>query len=417
MSIEKGWLGIVSGNTNPKLDADVIMTAAVVGHACARLQKNQDCAFDAEVYVEKGQLDAAAKQQDAAAGWIAHVDAIARINKALNVWDAHLGVPGAAVIANATPEYDVESGQNRIVGGGGNRPLTDSERYVPKASEVKACVDLYNLLKSRSAPVGYQGSGAYTGFVERTKGAPAMFWTYRHFVEAKDARRWLPADPKAAGRPAIGPNPDQCFAWGLIGENKDQPKDMYFYDQSPLGQSDVYSKGVLGYTHGLIQAIYDVAWSRLARPEDDPGVPFEIAVGDKTTKLASCLPCALFMEANGFPASATHLGRGDSWCPSYADDLTASKNNKKLDDASPNNLARVTCNADWAKYCKQVLELGMACLEKRLMDDHQASLGALHQYLQSNTRDIDAANLILDALTVHDQQVNRINRTLESDMV
>lgn len=48
------------------------------------------------------------------------------------------------------------------------------------------------------------------------------------------------------------------------------------------------------------------------RPEDSDAM-FEVALGSNTTKVSSCLPCSLFMMANGRPASSTHLGRGDNW--------------------------------------------------------------------------------------------------------
>lgn len=68
-----------------------------------------------------------------------------------------------------------------------------------------------------------------------------------------------------------------------------------------------YENGkVINSYHGLIQAICTF-------PTSDKGVYFEIALGPKTKKVSSCMPCSLFMAANNCPASSTHLGRGDYW--------------------------------------------------------------------------------------------------------
>ncbi len=54
------------------------------------------------------------------------------------------------------------------------------------------------------------------------------------------------------------------------------------------------------YTHGMIQAIYK------AYALGPSCAPYEIAVGDQTKKMASCLPCTLFMVATGYPPTSIH---------------------------------------------------------------------------------------------------------------
>ena len=39
----------------------------------------------------------------------------------------------------------------------------------------------------------------------------------------------------------------------------------------------------------------------------------EIALGNNTKKVSSCIPCAIFMQSFGYPASSIHLGKGDNW--------------------------------------------------------------------------------------------------------
>lgn len=60
--------------------------------------------------------------------------------------------------------------------------------------------------------------------------------------------------------------------------------------------------------HGMIRAM-----TEFATADQSDKVVLEIAMGRNTSKVASCLPCSMFMALNGTPATATHLGRGDNW--------------------------------------------------------------------------------------------------------
>lgn len=60
--------------------------------------------------------------------------------------------------------------------------------------------------------------------------------------------------------------------------------------------------------HGMVRAIMEFG-AHLG----DAGICFELALGNRTNKVASCLPCSLFMSACGTPATSTHLGCGDNW--------------------------------------------------------------------------------------------------------
>jgi len=74
-----------------------------------------------------------------------------------------------------------------------------------------------------------------------------------------------------------------------------------------LGVATLGSNKLFKSYHGMIQAMAIYA----SNPQSD--YIFELALSDKTEKVASCFPCATFMQANGRPASAIHLGRGDNW--------------------------------------------------------------------------------------------------------
>lgn len=60
--------------------------------------------------------------------------------------------------------------------------------------------------------------------------------------------------------------------------------------------------------HGMTQSII-----HYSRGYDPNRVNIELALSRDTCKVASCIPCSLFMWANGTPATATHFGRGDNW--------------------------------------------------------------------------------------------------------
>ena len=158
------------------------------------------------------------------------------------------------------------------------------------------------------------------------------------------------------------------------------------------------------YTHGMIQAIYK-AYSLGPNCE-----PYEIAVGDETKKMASCLPCTLFMHAAGYPPTSIHLGSGESWAPLY----TPYNPNGPVE---PNELAVVRdLNNAWYARCLAWLKIGLEVLDDaHITTDHKTSRDAVLDYLKTHDREPTLGGvLILDAVTVHDSELNRINRTLKS---
>lgn len=60
--------------------------------------------------------------------------------------------------------------------------------------------------------------------------------------------------------------------------------------------------------HGMTQSIIHYSGS-----SDPNKVNIELALSRDTCKVASCIPCSIFMWANKTPATATHFGRGDNW--------------------------------------------------------------------------------------------------------
>jgi hypothetical protein len=74
-------------------------------------------------------------------------------------------------------------------------------------------------------------------------------------------------------------------------------------------ETDYETGKIFGSSHGMIRAMVN----SVTPPKDSQSVFAEIALGAGTTKVASCIPCAIFMQSFGYPASSIHLGRGDNW--------------------------------------------------------------------------------------------------------
>jgi hypothetical protein len=142
---------------------------------------------------------------------------------------------------------------------------------------------------------------------------------------------------------------------------------------------------IAGYTHGMIQAIYK------AYSLGPSCTPYEIAVGDQTKKMASCLPCTLFMVATGYPPTSIHLGRGESWVPLYEPYNPGGRT-----EANELAVVRDLNNAD----------------DDHITPDHKACRDAARAYMASNNAKTIAGTLVMDAVSVHDVDTDRINRTL-----
>jgi len=278
----------------------------------------------------------------------------------------------------------------------------------------------------------YTGRGAYTGFVDNknTTGdtdpvgprSTARMVAPAPGVEAPTVvpySRWLPPDGHALWNPRKRKGTNTYVPWGLIGGDKatqdptptNATRATNLADQLELEMRDKYGMvftceptmtDIATYTHGMIQAIYK------AYTLGPSCVPYEIAVGDATKKMASCLPCTLFMHAAGYPPTSIHLGSGESWAPLYAP-------YNPNGPTEPNELGVVRdLNNAWYTRCLEWLKMGLEILDDaHIADDHKVSRDAVLDYLEAHgTEPTLGGVLILDAVTVHDSELNRINRTL-----
>ena len=415
--------GILSTETDPFIDADVIVTAAIIGHSIRRLHKNSvnECKYSFEVEfkkemkggekVETTELKSLKKTQET---WHGMEAAINKINKVI-ITSRKMDLKGVTI--GHTPRHDIADG--KIIGDTGDKEPWSSARFEPLVPNLKEMAKFFIEMGNKNV---YQGNGAYTGFVfNRAKDLPLVdvMPTIRITLpNAKKNYRWQPNEESFTSTPnkddtesLLGPvtgNQAHERTWGMIGDQTMQfsllNEYMQFYPPEPVPGEDI-----VGYTHGMIRAIYEIEECKLSHPGRqrlDYGLPHEVAVGKKTTKLGSCFACTTFMEANGYPASATHLGKCASWAIQYP----------VVGDSAHKTEAMIACNKKWSEYCSEILFLGVEAISKsnRIVDSHSSSLLALHKYLYS-PQDCDAAaDLILDAITIHEKDFQRVNRTLKS---
>jgi len=425
--------GIVTESGDPIFEADVIMTAATLGFAAAYIaETGNPIRFD---------MDPLDVQKDEKS-FTVFTDAIGRMNEAIHSYLVKMGIASSEVQASLSPQY----GKGAVIMGiyklaGQTAPESVTAPVLSKAGQ-----SLYDRIKNMEVPQ-YTGRGAYTGFVDNnnTEGdtnpvGPRSTARFPAPVPGRHAPdphpRWLP--PIDCVPPAqvwnIRERPDGTYVpWGMIGgdfagspPDPTQPNAIHatnLADQMTNNMAlfgmvfngDINSADIAAYTHGMVQAIYK------AYSLGPSCTPYEIAVGDVTKKMASCIPCTLFMYSLGYPPTAIHLGRGESWAPLYEP-----YNPNGVEEENESGVIRDLNNA-WYANCLKWINIGLEILDdSHIMADHKPSQESVKQYLN-----IHAANafngerinfdvpdytvagvLILDALTIHRPELDRIKSTL-----
>jgi hypothetical protein len=417
--------GIVTDSdaADPRKEADVIMTAAALGLAASTVKDGAALRFD---------LDPKDREKDLPALQAV----VAKIDKAVVDYLRKNSLePAGKVHAGLAPDYS----KGAVIMG--VYKLANQSAPVSVADPVLSVQGqaLYDKIKNMQL-TQYTGRGAYTGFVDNnnTEGntdpvgprPTARFLTANpDTVPAGDPTmsglhpRWLPPAQSASWLPRLRRGTSDSYVpWGMIGGDsaaKDPDAKMLnvaratnLADQitGEMGATDGMTfngeptaDDIVAYTHGMIQAIYK------GYALGPSCAPYEIAVGAVTTKLASCLPCTLFMVAQGYPPTSIHLGRGESWAPLYQPYNPGGS-------AEFNELAVIRdLNNSWRDKCSEWLALGVEVLDDaHIAADHKSARDALRAYLSNHSADKTvAATLVLDAVTVHESESVRIGRTLK----
>lgn len=413
-------LGIVSNNDPGafQFEADLIITAVTLGFSIEQRSLGKPVRFDMEAGSQ--------------AEWDAFVDVVHRIDSAVS---SYFEKTGTSTKGNIQPGLTVDHTKGAVIVG--VYDLADHNQHPNVSDPVlsRKGQALYEDIKSEHIQQ-YTGYGAYTGFVDNHNSigetdpigplSTARFLTpdpYQPDLDNAEVcwhSRWLPAKDSDAWKSRLRYGvSDSYIPWGLIGGEKagirvdkesggltnladktTEEMENYFhmhYEGYP-GENDS-----VGYVHGMTQAIYK------AYDLGPSCTPYEITVGERTTKLASCLACTVFMTATGYPPTATHLGRGDSWSPLYKP--FAPDGSEPL--AHEHDVIR-DLNTRWAERCSIFLSNGLQALKLAgVAATHVNALAATYDYLEYHNEDAAVAvSLLLDALTVHGRDWERIARTL-----
>lgn len=148
--------------------------------------------------------------------------------------------------------------------------------------------------------------------------------------------------------------------------------------------------------HGMTQSIVHYYANG-----DNAKVNIELALSRDTRKVASCIPCSIFMWANGTPASATHFGRGDNWnFPSYV--LRQIKNCSDAGRLEP------PCVQNWVACIKEAYMIGKTCFT-----EYSASWDSKGVNYALNLRLEEIPLMFLEALTFESSFLSKMLRTLE----
>jgi hypothetical protein len=423
--------GIVSDGvaSDPAREADVITTAVALGLAGDYIATyGKPLQFDMDPLDAGGSTDRSKFEQ--------FTTAVARMDAAVNAYLTKKNLAPGHVHAGLSPGYwqgAMIMGVYRLAG----KEATPSERPDLISPPLEAPVlsekgqALWDSIRTVSSSTPqYTGRGAYTGFVDNKNTVgntdPVGPRSTARFVAPAPGSvnpsvapfsRWLPPEGHALWEPRRRKGSDTYIPWGLIGGNlaaqdsTGPTRAANLADQIETEMRDRYGMvftsepamtDIAAYPHGMIQAIYK---AYALGPSCEP---YEIAVGDQTKKMASCLPCTLFMHAAGYPPSSIHLGSGESWSP-----LFAPYNPNGSTEVNEAGVVRDLNNAWYERYL-ECLTMGLEILDyAHISADHRSSHDAVLLYLKAHdTEPTCGGALILDAVTVHDLELNRIIRTL-----
>ena len=177
------------------------------------------------------------------------------------------------------------------------------------------------------------------------------------------------------------------FVWEINRDNMAEP--VFVSPEAFRSMESAYQKPVITRTGRELCEATDV-WHEYALPGGKPSD-------------------TVFMVAAGYPPTSTHLGRGESWAPLYQPYNPGGS-------AERNELGVIRdLNNAWYGKCTEFVTLGLQILDdNHIAEDHKTSRDAVLAYLVANRGNATVAGaLILDALTVHDGETDRINRTLK----
>lgn len=375
-----------------QLDADVVVVSVLAGFLATRVRLAQPTA----IYLE----DEADKPADTAKSLEKHSTSITRLSKALKAkgYDP-AEIDGFAVAM--TPKYDSASSATRdfvITGRPGGAAKLDKHKAIEGKESLAMARDLLGGAK------GMAERGAYYGIIDDpvTDQVRMVSTTRRLIAYGDEGRRWnsqnryqglICAKDKSGAEMAAAEGAGGKGSWGS-------------FERSNLIASWDGQNSVVGYCHGMNWAIMHC---KLVGPWT---TPYEVALGTQTSKLASCFGCTTFMYATGFPPSAIHLGRAESWVP------LPTNATDNPDYAQPEAAKIIDgLNALWSIDIAGYLQVGAEVIAGSSEFKGEAKLragtlkGLVTGRITTQGR-LAAANLFLDALTMHKSEIDRLKDLL-----
>jgi hypothetical protein len=424
---------ILASSHGAEQDADVIFTAAFVGLAIAKYQKNQTFRIAMEPEIEEPALDK--RTQKDLASMRNHNSLCGFVNQMVAFYLQGLGkapkeAPGT-VGWGFCPTF---TAGGMISGGEDAKKLYEGIKL--DATDALAVARMY--LTEGSKPTGrvqvgdtYIGPGAYCGLVvaDANKDAVAAMDTLRTTIKPEgNPAGWL--NEQIGDRWCPSPNveqrrPDKEWVWGMIDTLSTQENCRQWGKK--LYPQEAAKAEIEGYTHGLPRAVYECINFK-------GHSPYEMSIGVKTFKLASCMGCSFFMIANGYEPSDSHLGGALSWIPLYHGEGHISDPLIETDVNDPDQMKRwlmqtiQKANDTWADQMTIWLATGAKALSearksKWVEPYHTVSVDSLNELLKTSDEDcVDklmksnryaCCNLVLDAFTWHKKDVARVLDTLQ----
>jgi hypothetical protein len=365
--------GIFNNDTNYDIDASIIITAVVLGFCYTLLKDGKPVQFDEDPSYD---LTYHNKLKDC----------IDRLNNILKMFDVK-----NKILCGKSLLYD----KNKVISGirEQSKINIESRKNLIKSGKITPQKEMLNLALNDDLALGYRGVGAYTGCVVHNDNYVSFSSTARYIIPTDTTRgvRWNPLAM------------ERNQPWGII---RGEP-DGTMRSIGPVANATQ----IVGYTHGMIQGIY----TSISRGNNSASIPFEIAVGSQTTKLASCLGCTLFMYSTNYIPSSMHLGLSASWAPLYPYHRTGGLLYKESYTDKAINIA----NELWDDACYEYLINGIDIIDlvqkKGLINPnikYVKSITALKESRKESSTRYYASNLILDAFTVHRHASEHILNTL-----
>ena len=153
--------------------------------------------------------------------------------------------------------------------------------------------------------------------------------------------------------------------------------------------------------HGMTQSII-----QYRRNYDTNNVCIELALGRDTCKVASCIPCSIFMWSNNTPATATHFGRGDNWNFPTED---FEKMRRSPTAALPEHVT------NWMRHVRLAYNVGKEYFPTKRSSEEQSFWPSEDLLFVLNKLDIEEVpQLFLEALTFEGSFLDKILSTLEN---